>query len=141
MNSIMIDDCVADSCAVCRTFQTFERNHRSIRETYRCGSCKALLREREQARAILDTFAELKASNLADLVENSRFSRLRIYEPGTACSLRAYLKKISYYQQSDFYDDPTQALVNIPHQNLETLTFADNSFDLIVSSDIFEHII
>jgi ubiquinone/menaquinone biosynthesis C-methylase UbiE len=131
-----------DSCAVCGTFQVFERTAYAIRETYRCKTCKALLREREQAQAIVNTFGRGAARSIAELIQCSDFSVNRIYEPGTVGPFRSYFKQLPYYHQSDFYENSEDAAKNplLPHQNLEALSYADETFDLVISSDILEHV-
>ncbi len=129
-------------CSICGHFQEFKRTTRAIRETYRCAQCKALLREREQAQAILACYDSLRASTLAELVEKSEFRRLSIYEPGTIGPFRRLFQVLPYYQQSDYYpeDQRAHATPEIPHQNLEELSFPDASFDLVLTSDILEHV-
>lgn len=135
-------DSYFDSCAVCGTLQVFERTTYAIRETYRCKTCKALLREREQAQAIINIFGRGTAKSIAELIQCPDFAVARIYEPGTAGPFRSYFKQLSYYYQSDFYENPEDAAKNslFPHQNLEALTYADEAFDLVISSDILEHV-
>mgnify|MGYP003706083787 CR=1 FL=1 len=41
---------------------------------------------------------------------------------------------------SDYYINPNDVQQNIPHQDLTNLTYADNSFDLIISEHIMEHV-
>jgi hypothetical protein len=41
---------------------------------------------------------------------------------------------------SDYYIDSSDVLHNIPHQDLTNLTYADNSYDLIISEHIMEHV-
>lgn len=131
-----------DHCCFCGQFQEFVRAHRLIRETYRCAGCHALLREREQARALLDGFESLGARSLAELVEHTDFRRLRIYEPGTIGGFRRFLKGLPYYQQSIYYPEAERgkATAELPHGDLEALGFADASFDLVITSDILEHV-
>ncbi|MFZ2651310.1 MAG: methyltransferase domain-containing protein [Burkholderiaceae bacterium] len=130
------------TCSLCGTFQEFERALRSIRETYRCRECKALLREREQAQALLSCFTGLGAASMAELVRKPEFRRLRIYEPGTIGPFRKLFQGLAFYQQSSYYpqSERAQATKKLPHQSLEALDFADASFDLVITSDIMEHV-
>jgi SAM-dependent methyltransferase len=129
-------------CAVCGGTGTFSRQHRAIRETYRCPHCGALLRERHQAQAIVDAYGGPSCACLARLVQDPAFARLRVYEPGTAGRLRAWLRRLAYYRQSDLYEEALRgsATEEVPHQDLEALTWGDGSFDLVVTSDILEHV-
>ena len=40
---------------------------------------------------------------------------------------------------SDYYEDKNNETPNVPHQDLTNLTFADNSFDLVISEHVMEH--
>jgi SAM-dependent methyltransferase len=137
-----ISDRYTDECAVCGTTQAFECADHRIRESYRCNSCKALLREREQARCILLSYADARTKSLADLAATADFQKLCIYEPGTIGSFRKFLKPLSGYMQSDYYPEGKRqaAPKNIPHQDLQRLTFDSGSFDLVITSDIIEHV-
>lgn len=127
---------------VCGLSQLFARAKHAIRETYNCQHCKASLRERGQAEAILACYEGLHAATLSELVEYSDFRRLHIYEPGTIGPFRRLFKRLPYYQQSDYYSEieRSKAPPDIPHQSLEKLCFADASFDLVITSDILEHV-
>lgn len=121
-------------CAVCGAEgQCFAREQRAIRETYKCPFCKALLRERAQADAIISYFSG-RSKSLSDFVQLEEARRMRVYEPGTIGSLRNYLRSIPHYTDSDYNPG------DFRHQDLQELTFEDDSFDLVVTSDIFEHI-
>ena len=142
MNPEFSPDSYSDKCSVCGMFQEFTRTLKTIRESYHCGRCDALLREREQARAILSCYAHLRCQSVSDLVKVSRFRKLRVYEPGTTGPFRRLLRKLPYYQQSDCYGEEARGSVplEIPHQNLESLSFPDEAFDLVITSDILEHV-
>lgn len=129
-------------CAICGGAQEFKRELFAIRETYRCAKCKASLREREQARAILSCYGLSHVDTLEQLANDTEFGKLHIYEPGTIGPFRRLFKPLAYYQQSDYYpeDKRTNVPADIPHETLESLSFADGVFDLVITSDIFEHV-
>jgi SAM-dependent methyltransferase len=128
-------DAYTGDCCVCGSGgQIFRREHLAIRETYRCSVCRASLREREQARAIVELYGPDDVTCIAQLVETPVFQRLAIYEPGTSGPFRRYLSGLNNYVQSDYLPgDPT-------HQDLQCLTFPSHSFDLVISSDVLEHV-
>jgi SAM-dependent methyltransferase len=53
--------------------------------------------------------------------------------------MRPYFKRLPGYSQSVF-DPSGNDTTGIPHQDLECLTFPDSAFDLVLSSDILEHV-
>jgi len=142
MPEVLTKDIYWDSCTVCGKSQFFEKHKVAIRETYRCAECKAMLREREQARAILLFFGEANVRSISELNQCNYFINQRIYEPGTSGAIRKYLNLLPKYHQSDYYDDEASKKETelIPHQTLESLTYADASFDLVLTSDILEHV-
>ena len=135
-------DGYTDSCTVCGHAGYLRREERSIRETYRCGGCGASLRYREQARLILDNFSREDSGHLADLVNEAEFQELKIYEPGLIGPFRKLFNKLPGYCNSYFWEDvpPGEFREDVQCQDLMNLTYEDNSFDLVLSSDIFEHV-
>ena len=136
------EDGYTDCCTVCGHTGYLRREERSIRETYRCGGCGASLRYREQARLILKFFSRENSEHLAELVHESEFQNLKIYEPGLIGPFRNLFNKLPGYCNSYFWEDvqPGEFRENIQCQDLINLTYEDNSFDLVLSSDIFEHV-
>lgn len=63
-----------------------------------------------------------------------------IYLPAGDGFLYHRLQGYSSIIFSDYYDNPKLALRNIPHQDLTKLTFDDNSFNLILSEHVLEHV-
>lgn len=134
----------AGRCTVCGTSGSFlyDAANRSIRENFKCASCRASLRYREQARLIVKHFARSGAACLAELVLETEFQTLAIFEPGLIGPFRKYLKKLTGYRSSFFSTDaaPGESRNGIEYQDLMNLTYEDDSFDLMLSSDIFEHV-
>jgi SAM-dependent methyltransferase len=136
------DDAYDGACNVCGTVQTFVRRHRWMREGYRCGTCHASLRYRAQAEVLLRTYARRGASTLRELVEEPEFARLDLWEPGVLGPFRARFSALPGYVVSDFWPDVPRGdqRDGVRCEDLMALTFASDSFDLVVTSDIFEHI-
>jgi SAM-dependent methyltransferase len=130
------------TCAICGVAQTFVRKSRAIRETYHCVACRASLRERSQAQEIVTLYGQPGIRNFTDLAQDPGFRRLRIYEPGTSGPLRRFLRDLPGYEQSDYVPPSGTAKggAKIRHEDLHALSFADESFDLVITSDIFEHV-
>ncbi|MFA5074243.1 MAG: class I SAM-dependent methyltransferase [Nitrospirota bacterium] len=66
-----------------------------------------------------------------------------VYETAAHLVFRAdTLKAVNNYVVSEFFEDqPAGALVHtMRNENLEQLTFADNTFDILISSDVLEHV-
>jgi SAM-dependent methyltransferase len=140
--SIQDKDAWEGMCSIGGYQGRFRKNHKSIREAYSCPQCNASLRYRHQAQIILDIFGSSTQTIFAQLPDDPGFRNLRIYEPGIIRPFRKYLKKLKGYQQSYFWPGvkPGDTYKGIRCENLENITFSDNCFDLVITSDIFEHI-
>ena len=129
-------------CSVCGNFVDFADMAPSIRETYQCLVCRASMRERILAEAILFVFAKGAFNNLNALIQSNELDDLKIYEPGVSGAYRKYFAGLLHYTNSWFYDskdaEPGEDMP--PHQDIMSLTFSDDLFDLVITSDIFEHI-
>lgn len=130
-----------DVCSVCGEKSDFIYFEGSVRESYRCQNCNASLRHRGQAKAILDIYGS-GAMSIKELSNKESFKSLVIYEPGIIGPLRKYFNRFPNYSQSYFWDDLPLGEIRdgIQNQNLEELTFKNNSIDLLITADIFEHI-
>jgi SAM-dependent methyltransferase len=131
------------NCLVCGRWGTHRKERPSIRETYACAHCKSTLRYRGQAEAMIRCFGKPGTRSIAELVRQDRFRSLAIYEPGVAGPFRRFLRGLPLYKQSYYWEGVAEELsgkTDIKNQNLMDLTFPDNSFDIVITSDIFEHI-
>ena len=128
-------------CYVCGFQGSFELLCRSPREGFNCPECRSSLRYQHQAQTIVSTLGG-RAASLVALVETDAFQGLRIFEPGVVGPFRKYWNSLPGYQSSYFWPDVTlgQSREGVRCEDLERLTFPDDSFDIIVSSDIFEHV-
>ncbi|MEG5066201.1 glycosyltransferase [Microcoleus sp. B3-A4] len=132
-----------DRCKVCGYFQVFEKKHKSLREGYKCQKCKSSLRYQGQAEAIINKFSKNNSSSIVELCQEDEFKSLNIYEPGITGGFRNFFQEsLKYYTTSFYWQNlPLGGYKdNIQCQSLEQLTYDSNQFDLIITSDIFEHI-
>ena len=131
-------------CTVCGKDGLFLHDPaiRSIRENFKCVTCRASLRYREQARLVVRDFSRTGSKCLAELAREREFRTARIYEPGLIGPFRRYLSGLSGYQSSFFEADVSADEVRdgIECQDLMNLGYEKDSFDLVLSSDIFEHV-
>ena len=131
-------------CAVCGHVGHFAREASiaSIRENYPCPACGANLRYREQARVVVEHFAREGSEHMADLARESAFRALKIYEPGLIGPFRRILGRLPNYHTSFLWPDVQRGEYRrgVQCQDLMDLTFDDDDFDLVISSDIFEHV-
>ncbi len=129
-------------CHLCGYEGIFLKKHQFMREGFRCPDCSSSIRHRAQAAAIINCFPNFNVHSISQLIDKILPLNLNIYEPGIVGPLQKYFSHLSYYKRSYFWlDIPTGELKNgIQCQNLEKLTFKNDLFDLLITSDIFEHI-
>jgi hypothetical protein len=130
-------------CYVCGYQGSFERVHRSAREGFPCPDCRSSLRYQHQAQTIVTLLGRQRTTDLVTLVRtDSRFRELRLYEPGVIGPFRKHWQHLPGYHSSYFWPDvaPGDRREGVRCEDLEHLTFDDESFDLVVTSDIFEHV-
>jgi SAM-dependent methyltransferase len=100
------------------------------------------LRYRGQAEALLRLLGDGRYATLAELAGSGALSDLSIFEPGITGPLRPYLAKAREYHQS-FYDPSISSGTirnGIACQDLMATAYPDGHFDLVVTSDIMEHV-
>jgi SAM-dependent methyltransferase len=111
------------------------------RENYLCIYCLANFRMRSLADAVLKLLTIDKTGGLVErLISDANFS---IYETAAYSVFRlGSIKKMNNYMVSEYFDDmPFGSRVNgIRNENLECLTFPDNSFDILINSEVLEHV-
>lgn len=142
-----VADCVTQAfeadCLVCGQWGTFTKERPSLRETYSCAHCNGMLRYRAQAEAIIRHFGTPRTRSIAQLVEHGGLDSLHVYEPGVAGPFRRFFRHLPHYEQSYHWDEEATAAGRRPgveNQDLMALSFPDAVFDLVVTSDIFEHV-
>jgi SAM-dependent methyltransferase len=135
-------DAFEGTCPVCGESASFVRDSRPTRESYGCPHCRGSLRYQGQARVIVDHFAREGSASIAALVRERDFQCLHIWEPGEIGPFRRYLRPLAHYEQSVFEPGvrPGEIVNGLRCENLMATTFKSESLDLIVTSDVFEHV-
>jgi len=114
----------------------------NLRDNYSCSKCKAGLRYRNQASAIVNYFGLGVHATLRDLVRDDRFSQSSVYEIALRGPFIKYFSQWKHYTQSFRWSDTPlgQTKQGVRSEDITKLTFSDSSFDLIISSDVLEHV-
>lgn len=140
----MKDEDAFSHCTICGHVGLFERGEqRSIREAYACPSCRFTLRWRDQAGVILDEFGRGQALSLAELVRKGLLDEVAIFEPALRGPFVRAFKELANYTQSYFRPgDPLgmPSADGVRNEDLTRLTFDEESFDLVITSDVMEHL-
>lgn len=130
-------------CTVCgaETEFTLKKAGFSLRETA-CGACGATRRNRDLAAGILKTHGLDPCGSLAGQL--SGLSRLAIFEAQADGPVHRVLKRLPGYLAAEFLDGVplgSNHASGVRCEDLERLTFADGSFDLVITQDVFEHVV
>ncbi len=112
------------------------------REGSQCVSCDASLRSHHLATALLEhlqQFTSSPISSMADLGLEpvvADLASLRVAELNSCGELHPYLAKLAGLRYSEYLsEDPA-----VPHEDVQALSYDDDSFDLVLSSDTLEHV-
>jgi glycosyltransferase involved in cell wall biosynthesis len=111
------------------------------RENEFCAQCGSVFRVRAQAKSVLKVFGQQKLSSFIAFLSNS--PSFCVYEAARYRSFRnEKLKKLKNYVVSEFHPGhPFGETVNgVRNESLERLTFADESFNLVITSEVLEHV-
>ena len=138
----LAEDVYFGHCSICGYDGEFKKNNPFFREGYQCPSCRSSLRYRGQAESILKIYSTSAGQDLTGLAKDSGFSQLNIYEPGVTGPFRQLFSDFKNYRNSFYCDDVELGDVKdgTQCQSLEALTFDDDQLDLVISSDIMEHV-
>ncbi|MGH9365371.1 MAG: methyltransferase domain-containing protein [Thermoanaerobaculia bacterium] len=143
-------------CNICGCATAFYFTDRALyRESLKCRECLSTSRYRSIARGLLRAVGFLTGVETKSLAELSGFP--------SAARLKIYDTQIPFYYERDAYPTPDvlsrcpwidvqtsvfrpreplgkQLGPNRTNQNLENLTFPSDSFDIVVTSDVMEHV-
>ncbi len=119
-------------CEICEHAVVFTARNPWFRDHLRCSGCRSIPRERALMRVVKQHFPELAEICVH---ESSPVDR------GVSARLRR--ERANYSFSHYFADTPhgeRHPGTGIRCENLECLTFADESFDLFVTQDVMEHV-
>lgn len=143
-------------CNICgHQTRFFFKDLALYRETLNCEHCRSTSRYRSIARGVLQAIEQqcgIRADSLAGLAAFKSSKRLVVYDtqPPFYYAPCAYpipdlLKKTGWIDVEVSQYKPNKELgitldSGITNQNLECLTFADSSIDIVITSDVMEHV-
>jgi SAM-dependent methyltransferase len=113
-------------CSCCRQLVNFRATAAKLRDFYLCTNCGSIPRNRH-LQFVLDT-------------EFDGWEDMYIHEGSQG---RPYIQNFSkHYSQSSYIQgaEPGSIVNGRRCENLEGLTFADNTFDIFITQDVLEHV-
>ena len=128
-------------CSICGEDVRFEIEEGfSLREAA-CPACGSSMRSRDLAKAIVETFCPDSAAPLAESL--GCLENLSIYESQACGAIHRCLRGLPHYVCSEYLDGILPGSTDerdMRCEDMEKLTFEDNSFDLVITQDVFEHV-
>jgi SAM-dependent methyltransferase len=117
-------------CCVCESKTLFIEKTDWLREDYKCIRCGSSPRQRSLINALNEFYPDWKNQ----IIHES--------SPSTVSSL-LLKSKCKDYTSSHFYPDMLPGSYHGEHrcENLSGMTFKNETFDLLVTQDVFEHVI
>jgi SAM-dependent methyltransferase len=117
-------------CPCCEKEVVFQSNNSWLRDHFICNNCASIPRERALMVTIEKYFSNWR--NL-DIHESS--------PAGRGASLRLKNNVKNYIASQYYPNKPFGSIVNdCINQDLENQTFSDETFDIVISQDVMEHI-
>ncbi|WP_269932386.1 class I SAM-dependent methyltransferase [Aminobacter sp. HY435] len=120
----------AGYCPICEAPSKFTAQHDWYRDHLLCSGCGSIPRERALALVLTRRFPDWR--------------KLTIHEssPGLRGISPKLKRECPRYVASQFFPDKPLAkqIEGFRNENLELQTFADESFDLVVTLDVMEHV-
>ncbi|WP_250846632.1 class I SAM-dependent methyltransferase [Aquisphaera insulae] len=116
------------------------------KESSDCAGCGAKLRARRLASVILETFPvgspPAPARSLAGWVKSPEAARLRVAEINRIDGIHEVLRALPNFASSDYHPGalPGEIVEGTRSEDLTRLTYRDESFDLVLTSESLEHV-
>lgn len=128
-------------CTVCGSPRLFPIDDSELRSSFRCRSCYALGRSQAVAQVLLNRFDATAGDSLPEMMRVSQ--GLRIHELGFVGGIAETLTGWPGYSTSEYFDGVLPGEpgpLGIRCEDVRQLTFADLSFDVVLSQDVMEHV-
>lgn len=141
----MSDGVILESikCFICganRGFYTAAGDYSSKREAL-CRACGASLRNSDVAKVLVSQVCNDEEFALNQILKE--FAEIKIYEAQAGGPIHEMLKALPGYVCSEYAETNPNfqfSTTNVRSENIEALSFPDNSFDVVITQDVFEHL-
>lgn len=119
-----------------------EQRNGPLRENLRCRHCRTWMRQRAMAHALLTELARRGAAHatLGEAVDD--IAKFDVLDTDAFGALAGKFRQTPRYRVSSYLPDlPRGAMKGDVHNvNLEDIPFTDETFDIVLSSDVLEHV-
>lgn len=119
-------------CPICEQSERFQSKYAWLRDHFLCSGCKSIPRERALMYVIQKYYPAFRELAIHESSPVARGTSLKL-----AKQCPAYLA--SQYDTSVTFGEP-HPKKNYRSEDLENQTFDDESFDLVITQDVLEHL-
>jgi len=133
----------AGYCPVCGRLTVFVLWGENLRETGTCAICRSKNRQRQIAYVLCAAISEQAGFSIRRLADLHRVASFSLYNTEATGALHAALLSLPGYVASEYFGPervPGEVVGGVQHEDLTNLSFPDCSFDVVLSSEVFEHI-
>jgi SAM-dependent methyltransferase len=130
-------------CPVCGRLSVAMDFSANLRETGRCVRCGATNRNRQMALVACRAVSQMTGHRVHSLRELRAEPGLRVFNTEAQGPLHDQLHQMPGYLCSEYLGPdhaPGDVVDGTMHQDLMQLSFDDGSIDLVLSSDVLEHV-
>jgi SAM-dependent methyltransferase len=128
-------------CTVCGGVTAVVFRGGSARESWTCVRCRSSNRQRQLAAVLCD--GDLAGRAYRSLVDYACDSGEHVYLAEQRGPLHDALRHAAGFVASEYVDaaaEPGAVIDGVLHQDLQGLSFEDEQFDLVVTTDVLEHV-
>ena len=130
VRSIITGRCNLGVCSICERRTLFVEESSWLRDHYLCARCRSVPRWRALIEVLNNSFPEWRKGKI---LESS---------PGGPASDKLQRECFRYVPTHYFPGQlPGSHVGGVRCENLERLTFPEESFDLVITQDVFEHVL
>jgi len=130
-------------CYVCGWLTLIYVRGENFRESCICIKCKSKNRQRQLAYVCCQTVGSTMGKRISSMRDFAKLDNFVVYNTESRGAVHNHLAKMKNYICSEYFGNCYKSgdLVNdIMHQDLMNLSLSNESVDLVISSDVLEHI-
>ncbi len=128
-------------CNICGHITFIDVTNDNFRENCICRNCHSFNRQRQIAFVLCNSITNKRRNK--DLTEFCNTTNLSVFNTETSGTVHNFLSRMKDYTCSEYFGEnhiSGELVNNRMHQDLMSLSFNDERFDLVISTDVFEHI-
>jgi len=130
-------------CSVCGLITLILVKGGNLRETCNCIKCRSTNRQRQLAYVCCQAVGAARGKRISSMKDFLKLDNCAVYNTEAHGAIHEQLSKMENYICSEYFGNGYESgdFVNgMRHEDLMDLSLSDESVDLVISSDVFEHI-